>query len=302
MNSKKQFRMLNPRLDGTFKAIFTQDTDDSRYALRSFLSAMIDRNVTEVTVRENEPAENFEGQKGIRYDINCMFDDNTRAQVEMQGFDREYDYGKRAEYYVSRLVSSVAVKGDDWDSLPKAYQITVMNFIYDDTNEEPLHRFTLADINNGAKMSDTINVIFLEIPKLPPIDDKTDIDTLPSAIKWGKFIQEADNPDMQDLIGELIKSDGGIMCAEKTLDKISEDGWRWFDEAYNQSFRIDQVSSMNACLRKGRAQGKEENKLENARNFLTMGLGTHEQIAKGVGLPIEKIEELAAEIASSQNK
>ena len=132
----------------------------------------------------------------------------------------------------------------------------------------------------------------------PRLDDKTDIDALPSAIKWGKFIQEADNPDMQDLIGELIKSDGGIMCAEKTLDKISEDGWRWFDEAYNQSFRIDYVSSMNACTRKGR----NEKAIEAARNFLAMGLGSHEQIAKGVGLPLEKIEELAAEIATSQSK
>ena len=92
------------------------------------------------------------------------------------------------------------------------------------------------------------------------------------------------------------------MCAEKTLDKISEDGWRWFDEAYNQSFRIDYVSSMNACTRKGLKQGREEKAIETARNFLAMGLGSHEQIAKGVGLPLEKIEELAAEIATSQSK
>ncbi len=91
------------------------------------------------------------------------------------------------------------------------------------------------------------------------------------------------------------------MGAEKTLDKITEDGWKWFDEAYNQSFRIDQVSSMNACRREGRKEGMEENKIENARNFLAMNVLTHEQIAKGVGLPIEKIKELAAEISSSQN-
>ena len=85
------------------------------------------------------------------------------------------------------------------------------------------------------------------------------------------------------------------MGAEKTLDKISEDGWRWFDEAYNQSFRIDQVSSMNACRREGR----RESQLESAKNFLAMNILTHEQIAKGVGLPIEKIEELAHEIEAA---
>ena len=40
-----------------------------------------------------------------------------------------------------------------------------------------------------------------------------------------------------------------------------------------------------------------ENKIANARNLLAMKLGTHEQIAQAVGLPIEKIEELAAELA-----
>lgn len=43
-------------------------------------------------------------------------------------------------------------------------------------------------------------------------------------------------------------------------------------------------------------EGVEANKLENARNLLTMKLGTYEQIAEAVGLPLEKIEELADEI------
>ena len=50
---------------------------------------------------------------------------------------------------------------------------------------------------------------------------------------------------------------------------------------------------------KGREEGKEkglnEGKISSARNFLAMKVLTHEQIAKGVGLPLEKIEELAAE-------
>ena len=38
------------------------------------------------------------------------------------------------------------------------------------------------------------------------------------------------------------------------------------------------------------------------RNFLSMNILTHEQIAEGVGLPLEKIEELATEVASHQSK
>ncbi len=49
--------------------------------------------------------------------------------------------------------------------------------------------------------------------------------------------------------------------------------------------------------KRGKKEGMNEAKIANARNFLAMNLGTHDQIAKGVGLPIEKIEELAAEMA-----
>ena len=46
----------------------------------------------------------------------------------------------------------------------------------------------------------------------------------------------------------------------------------------------------------GVADGREENDIENAKNFLKMKLGTHEQIACGTGLPLEKINELAVQI------
>lgn len=56
------------------------------------------------------------------------------------------------------------------------------------------------------------------------------------------------------------------------------------------------VWSCNAGQKSGRKEGIEATKLENARKFLSMKILTHEQIAEGVGLPLEKIEELAAKI------
>ncbi len=79
MHENDPFRRLNPRLDANFKAIFTQDRPESRLALRSFLSAMIGEEVTEVSVKENEEACQYGGQRGIRYDINCAFADGSMA-------------------------------------------------------------------------------------------------------------------------------------------------------------------------------------------------------------------------------
>ena len=50
----------------------------------------------------------------------------------------------------------------------------------------------------------------------------------------------------------------------------------------------------------GRQEGLEAKAIESAKNLLAMKLGNHEQIAAAVGLPLEKIEELAAEITAAK--
>ncbi|MBP5577230.1 MAG: PD-(D/E)XK nuclease family transposase [Treponema sp.] len=164
--SKKSFHILNPRLDPNFKAIFTQNTQASKIALKSFLSAAIGRNVKEATVVQNEDASLYNFQRAVDYDINCEFSDGTKAQVEMQGFDQQYDYGKRAEYYAARLVSSVMEVGDDWNSVAQAYQISVLDFVFDRSNTSPIHHYQMADLGDGARLSGRLNVIFMELPKL----------------------------------------------------------------------------------------------------------------------------------------
>ena len=297
-NQKEIKPLLNPRIDRNFKSIFTQDREESRIALKSFLSAMIGETVTEVTVKENEPAIQFDGEKGISYDINCILGDGTCAQVEMQGLDKDCDFGKRAEYYAARLVSSSRLRGENWKEMPKAYQITVMNFTFDSKNNTPIHHYSLTDTHDGARLPGIINVIFMELPKLPPVDSKTDIEALPSAIKWGKFLQEADNPESRDLIDSIAKSEEGIMKAEVMLDALSDERWRWIVQG--------KIEGQERDIRDGLANAEErgmmKKAIENARNFLAMKVLSYEQIAKGVGLPLEKIEELAAELSDCQTK
>ena len=60
--------------------------------------------------------------------------------------------------------------------------------------------------------------------------------------------------------------------------------------------REGRKSGRKEGMKLGEQKGIESNKLENARKFLAMKIGTHKQIAEGVGLPLEKIEELALEI------
>ncbi len=70
--------------------------------------------------------------------------------------------------------------------------------------------------------------------------------------------------------------------------------WSLHDyDVKNEGIRIGRREGRKS----GRKEGIEANKLENARKLVAMKLLTHEQIAEAVGLPLEKIEELAAEIS-----
>ena len=256
----KEFRVLNPRLDVNFKAIFTQNTRDSRDALKSFLTAAIGREIKKVSVIENENPKQFDLQRGISYDINCVFEDETCAQIEMQGFEKAYDYGKRAEYYVSRLVSSAVETGDDWNVVPEAYQISVLNFCYDKSNDKPFHHYIMADEKDGAKLAGILNVIFMELPKIPEINNLSELKNLPSLVKWCKFLQEADNPDKEDLINALSKSEEGIMKAESTLKGISMDRWRWIIQGQIEGIERDRITELNARKREDEKRRIEDEK------------------------------------------
>ncbi len=300
MTEKKPFRMLNPRLDANFKAIFTQDSDDSRKALKSFLTAAIGRKVESVTVVNNDEPRQYEEQRGISYDINCTFDDGEKAQIEMQSRDEGYEYGKRAEYYAARLVSSVIDAGDDWDKVPQAYQISVLNFTFDKANQNPVHHYIMCDRKDGAKLNERLNVIFMELPKLPEIKRAEEAKNLPAVIKWCKFLKEADNPKKQDLISELTKEEDGIMAAENTLNKINMDEWRWIIQGQIEGRKRDYTSGLLAAerrgLAKGLAEGAQQTAIANARNLLQKSNLSPEIIAECCSLPVEQVLALKAEL------
>ena len=79
-------KLLNPRIDSTFKALFTQKTKESADALRCFLSAATERRIRGCTVTANDAPVEFAGQRGVSYDIACELEDGTVADVEMQAF------------------------------------------------------------------------------------------------------------------------------------------------------------------------------------------------------------------------
>ena len=293
--------LLNPRLDSTFKALFTQPTQESRDALHSFLEAATERKIKHFELHANEAPAFFGGQRSVSYDILCQFDDGLSADIEMQAFNQEYDYDKRAEYQVARLETTYLKKGDNWEKAPIVYQVTVLDFTYDTEKSKksrsPISRYAMRT-KDGRELSNSLNIIFIELTKTKRLEKTLETNT--PLENWAIFLKEADNPQKQDIIQKLTNKEAGLMQAKKSLSSISANRDLWIEQYRQEIAERDRRSGLSAMLNKGLQeglqkgiqqgiqQGRTESLIETAKRLIKMGLSP-QQVSTGTSLSMEEV-------------
>ena len=271
--------LLNPRIDSTFKALFTQPTHESRAALKAFLEAATGENIKSVSLAANDAPSEFAGQRGVSYDIICELANGRAADIEMQAFNQKYDYGKRAEYQVARLETTYLRKGDGWEMAPTVYQITVLDFNYSKAAKSTVSRYAMRT-EDGRALSNSLNVIFIELPKAAGLERTVDTNT--RLENWAVFLKEADNPKKQDIIERLASKEAGLMNAQKSLSAISGDRDLWIAQYREEIFERDRISGLTAARREGRFGAYIE--------MVRMGAIPASVAAKKLGMSIDAIE------------
>ena len=274
--------LLNPRVDSTFKALFTQDTEESKVAMQSFLEAATERKIRKWNLTANEPPEEFAGQRSLSYDIACEFDDGLAADIEMQAFNQKYDYGKRAEYQVARLETTYLKKGDDWEKAPVVYQISVLDFNFSPKGEDsdknkdmghsPISRYAMRT-KDGRELSNALNIIFIELPKALKLEGSVETNT--ALENWAIFLKDADNPDKKDIITRLTGKEEGLMQAQKSLSSISANRDLWMAQYRRELAERDRFSGLEAARR----EGEQERSVALARKYMAMGHTAEESAA-----------------------
>lgn len=283
--------LLNPMCDPIFKAIFTQNTKESALALNDFLSTMLGRKVVNLQLAPNEPAVETLSQMQMRFDVSVTFDDGECADIECQcrKNEAEYDYSVRSEVQVARLLNNNAKRGSNWSS-GKVYQITVANFDFEKDDNSAFAWYTMRS-DSGHRLGDRLNVIVLDLVKIKE-NIGTPAEKLTDREKWGMYFACAGDEKHRDYINEIVQSEEGIMAAETVRKYMSEEEANWFRQ---NSYDIG-LRDYNSGLENAEKRGMQQKAVESAKNLLKMKLGTPEQIAQAIGLPLDKVQELAAEI------
>ncbi len=282
--------LLNPCADPIFKTLFTDESNEAHQALTCFLSDILEKTVTDVVLQPNELSGESVFDKQAEFDINCKIDGKI-ANIEMQGSNKEVAYGKRAEYHAAHVLNHYTTKGMKWPDIPQVFQISVLNFTFDADEKNCINYYCLRN-ENGHVISRTLNVIFMELPKIARLDD--DIDSLTPAEMWGKFFLYASDAEKQDYIIELAKHNRGIEMAFTVLKNVSQDELNWYHETRYWMHFSDELTMKDAARQEGLAEGERKKAVEAVRSFYKNGV-SEEIIAKSLNMPLDEVRKIIGE-------
>ncbi len=271
--------LLNPCADPIFKILFTDSS--------------------------NELSGETNTDKQSEFDINCKIDGKI-VNIEMQGLNKDNHFGRRAEYHVAHLYNHYVTKGLDWTETPQVFQISVLNFIFDDSEKDCISYYLMRN-QNGRTIDGMLNVIFMELPKIEPVPD--DISLLTPVQMWGKFFLYADDPKKWDFVKKLAEQNRGIKMAVTVLKNISQDEINWYHQTRYWMHVSDEKTMINEAERKGIAKGLAEGMSKGLAEGISKGhaeglaaavLGFHkngastEFIAKSLNMTEEQVQEIVS--------
>ena len=299
--------------DIVFKIMLTSDSDDSREALRSLLSACTRREVTKVQILNSEllPA-HLEGKRP-RFDVKVTFNDGEIADLEMQMDKYSDDLKKRSTQYSAMLQAGSLRKGSKYKEVKRVYQIFFLNdVLFPKSNKFP-RRYGYREEQEYDLLTDSSEIIFYELPKLEQrvkeyFANKTGSDlaheTLSAEEKWCIFLKYRHEQQAKLLIDELCYKEEGIMHAEKQVNKISRSFLKYLREMDEIKDEMERRDRLEAARKEGHTlghaeghaeghiSGRKKEKIETAKNAFAEGL-TPEVVQKITGLDLETIQKLS---------
>lgn len=275
--------LLNPCTDAVFKALFTSNSDASRKALTSFLSAVLEKKVSHVELEPNElPISTF-GERQSSFDIACILDDTEPANIEMQTSANEVLFKKRIEYHSAHLLNYYVEKGDVWQDVPKTYQISIVDFIFDASTDDYVSRYQMRTAD-GRVLESRQNIIVIELPKIAKLG-MVPPENLTNIAKWGKFFVDADDPQKKDYVEKIAKSEDGIMNAQETLLGLNISYSMWSaQEHHNNMIREREMLKREIAVKSEKAL--QEGMWEGMQEGLQLGI--HQGMLQGIEQGLQK--------------
>ena len=256
--------ILPPSEDYIFKTLLTHP--DAKPALLDLVATIIGQetaDIVDVQILNNELPATDTNEKNERLDVNCVLNDGTQVNVEMQGSKMEEpsDYGNenfisKYIYYLTDLHSSQKSKGVEYYNLARTYQVTFSTYTIFPGRKDYITPSNMRT-PEGELISDGINMIIIELSKLEEVLEKS-VDDMTSIEMWSAFLGYASDPSHRKLINEMIERKEALGMASTILMNISKDDHERAKFRSRRKFETDLASNILTAEARGKREGIAE--------------------------------------------
>ena len=275
-------KFINPFTDVGFKIIFGQDFSKPR--LLDFLNTLLEgeHTIIDLSFLDKEQPAIYDGDRSPIYDILCETANGEKIIVEMQ--NREHpNFRERMLYYAAEAIVRQGEKGTEWNYDVKAvYLVAFTNFVITGYGGQLRIDVGLTD-REGRPFTGKLRMICLQMPCFVKEADECES-------HFERWIYILKNMEILDRMPWAAQNAVFQRLAEVAeVSKLSKEDRLKYDHALKR-YR-DTLNAMTGAEMKGRAEGRAEEKLSNARSLKENGVPP-EVIAKSLGLTIEQIAAL----------
>lgn len=273
MNQKEKRKLLSPKLDVVFQALFGEVGNER--ITKKFLEAILDKKLEEVDLSRNIVLrrENPKDKMGI-LDILVKIDKEEYCNVEMQMVEKD-NLIERILYYWSRIYGKNLKESEDYIELKRTIGVLIANFEIKKLKELGYHSKwkIIEEKERKLILTEHLELHIIEIPKIYKIGEKEEKEEL---VKWINFIEDPESKK----VGEYMKENEEMKEAKEKLEVMSEDEKMQIlaelrlkairDEKAVERFGYKQ--GMEKGIKQGKEEGRKEEKKEMAKKMKEKGI------------------------------
>ena len=232
--------------------------------------------------------------KEFHYDFMCKDANGVMFIVELQTY-WEYDWFQRCVCYSSRAYDRQTKKGEDYN-VPPVYLIAFMGVNINHPDKEfwrdrYISEYTFREKQSHDLLAETIVIIFAELARFTKTAEEclTETDQMLYVLRNIGRLMEQPAWLQKEVFDRILKG-----CE---IAGFNEEKRKIYEQEMNDEKRRNSQLKTAAMMgreegrEEGRAEGVHEAKLEDAKNFKSLGVSV-EIISQATGLPIETIQNL----------
>ena len=240
----------DPMNDILFKFIF--GSDERKQITIDFLNTVLNRegenSIKDIEFQNVEFVPQRNDEKLSRIDVFAVLDNKERIDIEMQCVNY-HNMEKRTLFYWAQMFlhQNSIMTGEDYNALKPAIAVNILNYTFL-PKPAPYSVYTLRENETNHKLTDALELYFLEVPKL----QKKAIQEMSRVEKWIAFFSKKFNKTEKE---EIAMTEPAIRDAMKAADNFFLDEAAYHAYLNRQAAVWDYNSGINAARREGIEKG-----------------------------------------------